>query len=76
MRVRSLGGEDPLEEEVAMRSSILPGKFHGQRSLGISQSYLIPLLLAPVPWAFRSTAPPLLLILVLPGKLTPSFAQG
>ena len=43
---------------------------------GISQSYLIPLLLAPVPWASRSTAPPLLLILVLPGKLTPSFAQG
>ena len=27
-RVRSLGGEDPLEKEI-----LLPGKFHGQRSL-------------------------------------------
>ena len=31
-RIRSLGGEDPLEEEMATRPSIL-GKFHGQRSL-------------------------------------------
>ena len=41
-QVRSLGGEDPLEEEMAPHSSILaweipwteePGKSHGQRSL-------------------------------------------
>ena len=25
-------GEDPLEEEMATHSSILPGEFHGQRS--------------------------------------------
>ena len=31
--VPSLGQEDPLEEEMATHSSILPGKFHGQRSL-------------------------------------------
>ena len=31
--VRSLGREDPLEKEMATRSSILPGKSHGQRSL-------------------------------------------
>ena len=31
--VQSLGGEDPLENEMATHSSILPGKFHGQRSL-------------------------------------------
>ena len=31
--VWSLGGEDPLEKEVATRSSTLPGKSHGQRSL-------------------------------------------
>ena len=31
--VRSLGQEDPLEEEMATHSSILPGKSHGQRSL-------------------------------------------
>jgi len=31
--VRSLGWEDPLEKEMAIHSSILPGKFHGQRSL-------------------------------------------
>jgi len=31
--VRSLGQEDPLEKEVATRSSVLPEKFHGQRSL-------------------------------------------
>ena len=33
MRVQSLGQEDPLEEKTATHSSILPGKFHGQRSL-------------------------------------------
>ena len=34
MRVQSLGQEDPLEYEMATRSSILlPGKSHGQRSL-------------------------------------------
>ena len=31
--VRFLGREDPLEKEMAMHSSILPGKLHGQRSL-------------------------------------------
>ena len=31
--VRSLGGEDPLEEEMATHSSLLPGESHGQRSL-------------------------------------------
>ena len=31
--VRSLGWEDPLEEGMATHSSILPGEFHGQRSL-------------------------------------------
>ena len=33
MWVQSLGQEDPLEEEMATHSSILPGKSHGQRSL-------------------------------------------
>ena len=28
-----LGWEDPLEEEMATLSSILAGKFHGQRSM-------------------------------------------
>ena len=32
-QVRSVGGEDPLEKEMATHSSILPGKSHGQRSL-------------------------------------------
>ena len=32
--VRSLGWEDPLEKEIATDSCILPGEFHGQRSLG------------------------------------------
>ena len=31
--VRSLGQEDPLEEEMATHSSILAGKSHGLRSL-------------------------------------------
>ena len=33
MYVQPLGREDPLEQEMATHSSILPGKFHGQRSL-------------------------------------------
>ena len=34
MWVRSLGWEDPLEEEMASHSSsLLPGESHGQRSL-------------------------------------------
>ena len=33
MVVRSLGWEDPLEEEMATCSSLLPGKSHVQRSL-------------------------------------------
>ena len=33
MWVRSLGWEGPLEKEMVIHSSILPGKFHGQRSL-------------------------------------------
>jgi len=33
MPVRSLVWEDPLEEEMATHSSILPGKYHGQRNL-------------------------------------------
>ena len=32
-RVRSLGWEDPLEKEMATHSVLLPGKFHGLRSL-------------------------------------------
>ena len=32
-QVRSLGHEDPLEEEMATHSNNLPGEFHGQRSL-------------------------------------------
>ena len=31
--VRSLGGEDPLEKEMATYPRFLPGKSHGQRSL-------------------------------------------
>ena len=31
--VRSLGGEDPLEKGMATHSSILPGEYHGQRSI-------------------------------------------
>ena len=33
MRVRSLGGEDPLEKEIATHSSITLRECHGQRSL-------------------------------------------
>ena len=32
-QVRSLGWEDPLEEEMAIHPVLLPGKFHGLRSL-------------------------------------------
>ena len=32
-QVQALGGEDPLEKEMASHSSILAGKSHGQRSL-------------------------------------------
>jgi len=31
--VRSLGGEDPLEKEMATHSILSPGKSHGRRSL-------------------------------------------
>ena len=31
--VQSLSGEDPLEKSMATHSRILPGEFHGQRSL-------------------------------------------
>ena len=33
VQVRPLGGEDPLEEEMATPSSILAWEIHGQRSL-------------------------------------------
>ena len=33
MKVRSLGGDDPLEKEMATHSSILAWRSHGQRSL-------------------------------------------
>ena len=33
MQVRSLGGEDPLEEEMATHSSLLAWKIPGKRSL-------------------------------------------
>ena len=43
MKGGSLGGEDPLEKEIATHSVFLPGKSHGQRSLvGYS------------PWSFKS----------------------
>ena len=32
-QVRSLGGEDPLEKEMATHSVFLPGKSYGQRRL-------------------------------------------
>ena len=37
--VRSLGQEDPLEEEMATHSSILAWKIHGQRSLAGSSPW-------------------------------------
>ena len=33
MQVWSLGLNDPLEEDAPTHSSILPGEFHGQKSL-------------------------------------------
>ena len=33
MQVRSLGQEDPLEEGMAIHSSVLPGESHGERNL-------------------------------------------
>ena len=33
MQVKSLGREDPLEEDMATHSVLLPGEFHGQRSI-------------------------------------------
>ena len=33
IQIRSLGWEDPLEEEMANHPSILACEFHGQRSL-------------------------------------------
>ena len=33
MQVQSLGQEDPLEEGMAIHSSVLPEESHGQRSL-------------------------------------------
>ena len=35
--VRFLVWEDPLEEEMATHSSILAGKFYGQRSMGLQR---------------------------------------
>ena len=32
-RIWSLGKENPLEEEMATHSTVLPGEFQGQRSL-------------------------------------------
>ena len=32
-QVQSLGQEEPLEKGLAPHSSVLPGEFHGQRSL-------------------------------------------
>ena len=34
MWIQSLSWEDPLEKEMATHSSLLPGEFHGQRSVG------------------------------------------
>ena len=43
MKDQSLGGEDPLEKEIAIIAVFLPGKSHGQRGLvGYS------------PWGFKS----------------------
>ena len=39
--VHSLGGEDPLEKEVATPPVFLPGEFHGQKRL-VGQSPLGP----------------------------------
>ena len=39
-RARSLGREDPLEEEMASSPVFLSGKSHGQRSLGLQSRSL------------------------------------
>ena len=39
MEVQSLGWEDPLEKEMATRSSISAWEIHGQRSLAGSSSW-------------------------------------
>ena len=39
MEVQSLGREDPLEKEMATRSSIIAWEIHGQRSLAGSSSW-------------------------------------
>ena len=39
IRVRSLGWEDPLEEEMTTHSIFLPGESHGQRSLAGSSPW-------------------------------------
>ena len=46
-KVQSLDREDPLEKEMATYSSILPGVFHGQRSLAGCSRTLPPLLCSP-----------------------------
>ena len=38
-QVRSLGWEDPLEEERQPDALFLPGKFHEQRSHGVAKSH-------------------------------------
>ena len=42
IRVQSLGGEDPLEEEMAIHSNILAGESHGHGSLAVYS-----------PWGFK-----------------------
>ena len=43
IQVQSWGREDPLEEEMATHSVLLPGESHGQRSLatvhGVTESW-------------------------------------
>ena len=39
MEVQSLGREDPLEKEMATRSSIIAWEIHGQRSLAGSSPW-------------------------------------
>ena len=34
-QIHSLGSEDPLEKGIGTHSSILAGRVHGQRSLGV-----------------------------------------
>ena len=44
--IRSLGREDPLEKGMASHCSVLPGEFHGQRSLVVYS-----------PWGRKDTFP-------------------